>query len=93
MPLPLAGSVALLVTAAEAPQEVVDVFFSSVGIYSPDAAEQRAANLALSSAMADAAASIYPALHSALTKAIDHREHDAVSPTEVKIFYTPAGAL
>lgn len=41
--------------------------------------------------MADAPNTIYPALHSALTKAIDHREHDAISPTEVKIFFTPAG--
>jgi len=77
--------------AAEKPQAVVDIFFSSEGINSADLAEQRAANLALSSAMADAPTAIYPALHSALTKAIDHKEHDAISPTEVKIFFTPAG--
>ena len=77
--------------AAEKPQAVVDIFFSSDGINSANPAEQRAANLALSSAMADAPNTIYPALHSALTKAIDHREHDAISPTVVKIFFTPAG--
>ncbi len=77
--------------AAERPQAVVDIFFSCEGINSADLAEQRAANLALSSAMADAPTAIYPALHSALTKAIDHKEHDAISPTEVKIFFTPAG--
>jgi hypothetical protein len=77
--------------AAERPQAVVDIFFSSEGINSADLAEQRAANLAISSAMADAPTSIYPALHSALTKAIDHKEHDSISPTEVKIFFTPAG--
>jgi len=69
----------------------VDIFFSSEGINSTDLAEQRAANLAISSAMADAPTTIYPALHSALTKAIDHKEHDAISPTKVKIFFTPAG--
>ncbi|DBB12167.1 TPA: hypothetical protein ACH3X3_006274 [Trebouxia sp. C0006] len=77
----------------EKPQAVVDIFFSSDGINSANPAEQRAANLALSSAMADAPNTIYPALHSALTKAIDHREHDAISPTEVKIFFTPAGII
>ena len=70
---------------------MVDIFFSSEGIDSSDLDEQRAANLAISSAMADAPTSIYPALHSALTKAVDHKEHDAVSTSEVKIFYTPAG--
>ncbi len=77
--------------AAEKPQAVVDIFFSCEGINSADLAEQQAANLAISSAMADAPTAIYPALHSALTKAIDHKEHDAISPTEVKIFFTPAG--
>lgn len=76
---------------AEASQTVVDIFFGSEGINSPDLAEQRAANLAISSAMADAPSSVYQALHVALTTAIDHKEHDAVSPDEVKIFFTPAG--
>ena len=69
----------------------MDIFFSTEGIYSPDAMEHRAANLAISSAMADAPASIYPALHAALVTAIDRKEHDAISPTEVKIYLTPAG--
>lgn len=43
--------------------------------------------------MADAPASIYPPLHTALVAAIDHRQHDAISPTEVKIFFTPAGEV
>ena len=77
--------------SAEAPQDIVDIFFSSEGIYSPDVPEQRAANLAISSAMADAPASIYPALHAVLVTAIDRKEHDAISPTEVKIYFTPAG--
>lgn len=71
---------------------MMDIFFSAEGIHSPDGLEQRAANLSISSAMADAPASIYPALHAALATAIDHKEHDAVSPTEVKIYFTPAGA-
>ena len=69
----------------------MDIFFSSEGIHSPDLLEQRAANLAVSSAMADAPASIYPPLHAALLTAIDHKQHDAISPTEVKIYFTPAG--
>lgn len=69
----------------------MDIFFSAEGIHSPDVLEQRAANLAISSAMADAPASIYPALHAALVTAIERKEHDAISPTEVKIYFTPAG--
>ena len=70
---------------------MVDVFFGAEGINSPDLAEQRAANLAISSAMADAPGSVYPALHSALARAVDRTQHDSVSPDEVKIFFTPAG--
>lgn len=81
----------MLLLPAEAPQDIVDIFFSAEGIHSPDSQEQRAANLAISSAMTDAPASIFPALHAALVTAIDHREHDAISPTEVKIYFTPAG--
>lgn len=69
----------------------MDIFFSAEGIHSPDVQEQRAAYLAISSAMADAPASMYPALHAALVSAINHKEHDAISPTEVKIYFTPAG--
>lgn len=76
---------------AEAPQDIMDIFFSAEGIHSTDVLEQRAANLAISSAMADAPASIYPALHAALVTAVDHKAHDAISPTEVKIYFTPAG--
>lgn len=79
------------VLSAEAPQDIVDILFSSEGIHSPDPAEQRAANLAIGSAMADAPASIYPPLHTALAAAVDRKEHDAISPTEVKIYFTPAG--
>lgn len=79
------------VLSAESPQDIVDILFSSEGIQSSDVLEQRAANLAISSAMADAPASIYPPLHAALVTAINHREHDAISPTEAKIYFTPAG--
>lgn len=87
----LCKSPAVLVFSAELPQDIVDVFFSSEGIHSTDLLEQRAANLAISSVMADAPASMYLPLHAALVTAIDHREHDAISPTEVKIYFTPAG--
>ena len=76
---------------AEAPQDIVSIFFSSEGIHSSDLAEQRAAYLAISSTMADAPGSVYPPLHAALVKAIDHKEHDVISPTQVKIFFTAAG--
>ena len=71
----------------------MDIFFSAEGIHSSDAAEQRAASLAISSAMADAPASMYPPLHTALVAAIHHADHDAISPTEVKIYFTPAGEV
>lgn len=75
------------------PQALMSVLFSNEGINSPDKAKQTAGKLSLSSVMADGASAVYPSLHAALTKAINHKEHDAVSPSEVKIFYTPAGWL
>lgn len=76
---------------AESPGDIVNLLFSNEAINSVKQAQQAAGQLALSSVMADGAEAIYPLLHAALTKAIDHKEHDAVSPSEVKIFYTPAG--
>ena len=76
---------------AEAPQDIVVIFFSSEGIHSADLAEQRAACLAISSGMADAPGSVYSPLYAALVKVINHKEHDVISPTQVKIFFTAAG--
>ena len=67
------------------------IFFGSEGVHSSDPAQKKAANLAISSAMADGPASLFPSLHAALTQAINHEEHDAISPSELKIFFTPAG--
>ena len=62
------------------------------GIASGRPAAERAAQAALGSAMAEAAPALFGAVLAALEALTDRRDHDALSPDDIKIFQTPLGA-
>jgi hypothetical protein len=71
--------------------EAVDFLMGSAGVGSGSAVKRETANLALGSAMAADAASVFPHLRSAVATLLDRSQHDALSPSQLKIFQTPAG--
>lgn len=62
------------------------------GIASGRPAAEWAAQAALGSAMAEAAPAVFGAVLAALEALTDRRDHDALSPDDIKIFQTPLGA-
>ncbi|KAK9840722.1 hypothetical protein WJX81_000165 [Elliptochloris bilobata] len=63
------------------------------GIASGRPAEERAAQAALGSAMAESSVKIFDAVLAALERLTDRREHDALSPSDVKVYQTPPGKV
>ena len=77
---------------AQAPAAAVSVLVGAEGVASERPAEEAAAQAALGSAMAESAPELFSAVLAALQRLTDRREHDALSPDEIKIYQTPPGA-
>jgi hypothetical protein len=77
---------------ARAPDAAVGVLMGGEGAASGRPAEEAAGQAALGAAMAEAAEALFPAVLAALAVQADPREHDALSPDDIKVFQTPPGA-
>lgn len=81
------GSLTDMLSTAEALDHVLGVAAAEQS--SP--ASRQAACWALGSMMAEDGPAVYQNLMPALAALLDRRNHDALSPTEIKIFQTPPG--
>jgi len=77
---------------ARSPDAAVGVLLGGEGAASGRPAEEAAGQAALGAAMAEAAEALFPAVLAALAVQADRREHDALSPDDIKVFQTPPGA-
>ena len=77
---------------AQAPDAAISVLVGAEGIASGRPAEEKAAQAALGSAMVESAPELFEAVLAALQRLTDRREHDALSPNDIKIYQTPPGA-
>lgn len=81
------GSLTHIVSSAEALDHILGVAASEQS----SQASREAACWALGSTMAEDGPAVYRHLMPALAALLDRRGHDALSPTEIKIFQTPPG--
>ena len=76
-----------------ATSEAVDILTAEHGASSAVSDEREAAQLSLSSAMAENASGVAAQLMPRLKSMLDLAEHNSLSPTQIQIFQAPPGTF